>query len=172
MAILNRLGIQNISEKATKMDFLSEGLALSSGSKLVDIGVVKKKIAREFDIDAPVYYANFYWNEVVKLLRKEHKSVEPIAKSPSVNRDLALLVDTQTEFKDLQNVAFQTEKKLLKSVNLFDVYEGKELPEGKKSYALSFVLQDDEKTLTDKQIDKVMGKIQSQLEKQAGVELR
>jgi phenylalanyl-tRNA synthetase beta chain len=154
------------------MDFLSEGLALSSGSKLVDIGVVKKKIAREFDIDAPVYYANFYWGEVVKMLRKEHKSVEPIAKSPSVNRDLALLVDIQTAFKDLQNVAFQTEKKLLKAVNLFDVYEGKELPKGKKSYALSFILQDEEKTLTDKQIDKVMGKIQSQLEKQAGVELR
>jgi phenylalanyl-tRNA synthetase beta chain len=81
-------------------------------------------------------------------------------------------VDSQTAFKDLQNVAFQAEKKLLKSVSLFDVYEGNELPEGKKSYALSFVLQDEEKTLTDTQIDKVMDKIQSQLEKQTGVELR
>lgn len=172
MAILNRLGIQNISEKSTKMDFLSEGLAMSSGTKLVDIGVVKKKIAREFDVDVPVYYANFYWNEIVKMIRNEHKSVKPISKFPSVNRDLALLVDSQTAFKDLQNVAFQAEKKLLKSVSLFDVYEGNELPEGKKSYALSFVLQDEEKTLTDTQIDKVMDKIQSQLEKQTGVELR
>jgi phenylalanyl-tRNA synthetase beta chain len=89
-----------------------------------------------------------------------------------VNRDLALLVDSQAEFKDLQNIAFQTERELLQSVDLFDVYEGSELPEGKKSYALSFVLQDENKTLTDKQIDKVMNKIQAQLEKQAGAVLR
>lgn len=172
LAVLNRLGIHTVNEKDTKMDFLSEGLALSSGSKLVDIGMVKKKIARAFDIDEPVFYADFYWNEITKMIRRDHKPVTAISKSPSVNRDLALLVDSQTAFKDLQNIAFQTERSLLKSVDLFDVYEGKELPEGKKSYALSFVLQDADKTLTDKQIDKVMSKLQEQLEKQAGAVLR
>ncbi len=172
MGILARLGIENVSEKTTKLDFLSEGLALSSGSKLVDIGLVKKKIAREFDIDVPVYYANFYWSELIKMLRKEHKPIASIAKSPVVNRDLALLVDSQTAFKDLQTIALQAEKNILQAVHLFDVYEGKELPEGKKSYALSFELQDKEKTLTDNQIEKAMSKIQSQLEKQAGASLR
>ncbi len=172
VSVLNRLGIHNLNEKDSKLDFLSEGLALNSGSKLVDLGIVKKKMARAFDIDEPVYYANFYWSEIIKMVRKEHQSVTPISKSPAVHRDLALLVDAQTAFKELQNIAFQTERQLLQSVDLFDVYEGKELPEGKKSYALSFVLQDPEKTLTDKQIDKVMGKLQAQLEKQAGAVLR
>ncbi|PRP66153.1 phenylalanine--tRNA ligase subunit beta [Nonlabens agnitus] len=172
ISILKRLGIDTINEKDTKMDFLSEGLALSSGSKLVDIGLVKKKIARTFGIDEPVFYANVYWSEVLKLVSKDHKSIQEIAKSPVVNRDLALLVDDKTTFKELQTVAFQAERKLLKSVDLFDVYEGKELPEGKKSYALSFKLQDLEKTLTDKQIDKVMDKVQSQLEKQSGATVR
>jgi len=171
-AILNRLGIDTVSEKPTKLDFLSEGLALSSGSKLLDIGLVKKKIAKSFDINEPVYYANFYWSEIVKLVSKEHQPVQAISKSPSVNRDLALLVDSQAAFKDLRNIAFQTERELLQSVALFDVYEGSELPDGKKSYALSFVLQDKNKTLTDKQIDKVMNNIQAQLEKQAGAALR
>ncbi|WP_194852140.1 phenylalanine--tRNA ligase subunit beta [Nonlabens antarcticus] len=172
IAILNRLGIKTVSEKVTKMDFLSEGLALSSGSKLVDIGIVKKKVAREFDIDVPVYYANFYWSDVVKIIQREREPISAISKSPAVHRDLALLVDVQTEFKTLENIAFQTEKSLLKSVKLFDVFEGDQLPEGKKSYALSFVLQDSEKTLTDKQIDKSMDKLRLQLEKQAGAVLR
>lgn len=171
-SLLSRLGIHQISEKLTKMDFLSEGLALSSGSKLVDIGLVKKKIAKTFGIEEPVFYANIYWNEVLKLISKEHQAIKEIARSPMVNRDLALLVDQTTSFKELQNVAFQTERKLLKAVDLFDVYEGKELPDGKKSYALSFKLQDSEKTLTDKQIDKVMNKLQAQLEKQAGALVR
>lgn len=171
-SLLLRLGIHQISEKVTKMDFLSEGLALSSGSKLVDIGLVKKKIAKTFGIEEPVFYANIYWNEVLKLVSKEHQAIKEIARSPMVNRDLALLVDQTTSFKELQNVAFQAERKLLKAVDLFDVYEGKELPDGKKSYALSFKLQDSEKTLTDKQIDKVMNKLQAQLEKQAGALVR
>jgi len=172
VSLLNRLGIDQISEKQTKMDFLSEGLALSSGGKLADIGLVKKKIARFFDVDEPVFYANIYWSEILKLVSKDHRSIQEISKSPLVNRDLALLVDEKTSFKELQNIAYQTERKLLKGVDLFDVYEGKELAEGKKSYALSFKLQDQNKTLTDKQIDNVMNKLQAQFEKQAGAQVR
>ncbi len=172
ISIFNRLGIDSISEKLTKMDFLSEGLALSSGGKIADIGLVKKKITRSFDIEVPVYYANIYWSEILKLVQKEHHPIKSLPKSPVVNRDLALLVDQHTTFKELQNIALQSERNLLQSVELFDVYEGKELPAGKKSYALSFKLQDENKTLTDKQIDKVMKKLQTQLEKQAQAKVR
>ncbi len=172
ISIFNRLGIHAISEKLTKMDFLSEGLALSCGGKIADVGLIKKKITKSFDVDTPVFYANIYWGEVLKLVSKEHQPIEGLSKSPVVNRDLALLVDNAVTFKELQNVALQSERKLLKSVGLFDVYEGKELPEGKKSYALSFKLQDQDKTLTDKQIDKVMSKLQVQLEKQTGAQVR
>lgn len=172
ISALKRLGITKINEKPTKMDFLSEGISLNSGAKIADLGVVKKKVCKSFDIDATVHYANIYWDEVLKLVKEDRKSVTAIPKFPAVKRDLALLVNDETSFKELHDIALQTEKKLLKEVQLFDVYEGKNLAKGKKSYALSFLLQDDVKTLTDKQIDKAMQKIQQQLEKQAGVELR
>ncbi|MBF4985190.1 phenylalanine--tRNA ligase subunit beta, partial [Nonlabens mediterrranea] len=172
LSALKRLGITSINEKPTKMDFLSEGISLNSGVKIADLGVVKKKICKSFEIDATVHYANIYWDEVLKLVKEERKTVTTIPKFPAVKRDLALLVNDETSFKELHNIALQTEKKLLKEVQLFDVYEGKNLAKGKKSYALSFLLQDEVKTLTDKQIDKAMQKIQQQLEKQAGVELR
>ncbi|EAS19859.1 phenylalanyl-tRNA synthetase beta chain [Flavobacteria bacterium BBFL7] len=172
LSALKRLGITSINEKPTKMDFLSEGISLNSGVKIADLGVVKKKICKSFDIDATVHYANIYWDEVLKLVKEERKTVTTIPKFPAVKRDLALLVNDETSFKELHDIALQTEKKLLKEVQLFDVYEGKNLAKGKKSYALSFLLQDEVKTLTDKQIDKAMQKIQQQLEKQAGVELR
>ncbi|WP_405352332.1 phenylalanine--tRNA ligase subunit beta [Nonlabens sp. Asnod3-H03] len=172
ISALKRLGITKINEKPTKMDFLSEGISLNSGTKIADLGVVKKKVCKSFDIDATVHYANIYWDEVLKLVKEDRKSVTAIPKFPAVKRDLALLVNDETSFKELHDIALQTEKKLLKEVQLFDVYEGKNLAKGKKSYALSFLLQDEVKTLTDKQIDKAMQKIQQQLEKQAGVELR
>lgn len=172
LKVLNRIGITTINEKPTKMEFLSEGISLNSGVKIADLGVVKKKICKTFDIDVTVHYANIYWDEVLKLIQEERKSVTAIPKFPAVKRDLALLVNEVTSFKELYDIAIQTEKNLLKEVQLFDVYEGKNLPEGKKSYALSFLLQDEFKTLTDKQIDKSMQKIQLQLEKQAGAELR
>jgi len=172
IAVLKRLGISVISEKPTKMEFLSEGISLNSGAKIADLGVVKKKLCKKFDIEATVHYANIYWDEVLKLVQKERKTVTDIPKFPAVKRDLALLVNETISFRELHDIAVQTEKKLLQEVQLFDVYEGKNLPQGKKSYALSFLLQDASKTLTDKQIDKSMNKIQQQLEKQLGAELR
>ncbi|MEO9954508.1 phenylalanine--tRNA ligase subunit beta [Nonlabens sp.] len=172
IAVLKRLGINTINEKPTKLDFLSEGIALSSGAKIADLGVVKKKVAKNFGIEVTVHFANIYWDEVLKIVSKEYTPVTDIPKFPEVSRDFALLVDNAVNFKELREIALNSEKKILKSVQLFDVYEGSKLPKGKKSYALNFTLQDANKTLTDKQIDKAMNKIQQQLENQAGAVLR
>ena len=172
IAVLKRLGINTINEKPTKLDFLSEGIALSSGAKIADLGVVKKKVAKNFGIEVTVHFANIYWDEVLKIVSKEYTPVTDIPKFPEVSRDFALLVDNAVNFKELREIALNSEKKILKSVQLFDVYEGSKLPKGKKSYALNFTLQDTNKTLTDKQIDKTMNKIQQQLESQAGAVLR
>ncbi|WP_124979742.1 phenylalanine--tRNA ligase subunit beta [Nonlabens xiamenensis] len=172
MALFDRLGLQQINEKPTKLDMLSEGISLSSGPKIADLGVVKKKLTKHFGIETTVYYANIYWDEVLKLVSSDYRKVADIPKFPEVQRDLALLVDQNINFKQLKEVAVQSEKKILKQVQLFDVYEGNKLPEGKKSYALNFKLQDDGKTLTDKQIDKAMNKIRQQLETQLGAVLR
>ena len=172
IAVLNRLGINTVNEKPTKLDFLSEGIALSSGAKIADLGVVKKKVAKNFGIEVTVHFANIYWDEVLKIVSKEYTPVTDIPKFPEVSRDFALLVDNAVNFKELREIALNSEKKILKSVQLFDVYEGSKLPKGKKSYALNFTLQDTNKTLTDKQIDKTMNKIQQQLEIQAGAVLR
>lgn len=172
IAVLKRLGINTINEKPTKLDFLSEGIALSSGAKIADLGVVKKKVSKNFGIEVTVHFANIYWDEVLKIVSKEYTPVTDIPKFPEVSRDFALLVDDAVNFKQLREIALNSEKKILKSVQLFDVYEGSKLPKGKKSYALNFTLQDANKTLTDKQIDKTMNKIQQQLESQAGAVLR
>ena len=171
-AVLNRLGITTLNEKATKLEFLGEGISLNSGAKIADLGVISKKFTREFGIDQTVHYANIYWDEVIKLVQTENKPITSIPKFPVVQRDFALLVNDEVSFKELQTVALNAERKLLKEVKLFDVYQGKNLPAGKKSYALSFSLLDENKTLTDKQIDKVMNKIQQSLEKQTGAVLR
>ena len=171
-AVLERLGISGLKEKASKNQLFSQGLSLSSKSTIAELGLVDSKIAKKFDVTIPVFYACIYWDEVLKVIDTSYQPLEEISKFPTVNRDLALLVDDSVTFNEMKNIAFQAEKKLLKNVNLFDVYEGKELPEGKKSYALSFELQDQNKTLTDKQIDKSIQKIQSQLEKQTGAQLR
>jgi phenylalanyl-tRNA synthetase beta chain len=172
VAVLKRLGIYTVNEKPTKLDFLSEGIALSSGAKIADLGVVKKKVAKNFGVEVTVHFANIYWSEILKIVSKEHVPVTEIPKFPEVSRDFALLVDDAVSFKELREIALNSEKKILKSVQLFDVYEGSKLPKGKKSYALNFTLQDTNKTLTDKQIDKTMNKIQQQLENQAGAVLR
>lgn len=172
LAVLKRLGISGISEKNTRLDFLSEGISLSCGKNIADIGVVKKKVALNFGIEETVHFADVYWGEVIKLISKEHRSITEIPKFPEVSRDFALLVDETVSFKELKEIALNAEKSILKSVQLFDVYEGKNLPKGKKSYALNFTLQDAGKTLTDKQIDKVMNKIQQQLEQKTGATLR
>ncbi len=172
-SLLERLGLTNLKTSPAKSDVFSEGLTLSLGkTKLVDFGVVKRSILKEFSIKQEVIFADIKWDVILPLVGKKKIKVSDLPKFPAVKRDLALLLDEKVEFKELYNLAFQSERKLLKEVDLFDVYEGKNLPEGKKSYAVSFVLQDENKTLNDKQIDKIMQKLQQTFEKNVGAELR
>ena len=167
-SVLSRLGIEKHKTQPVKADIFGEGIALYIGSEcLVEFGTVKKSILKHFDIKQEVLFADFNWEAVHKLVSNKVKFAE-IAKYPEMRRDLALLLDKDVTFENVYRVAKLTEKSLLKSINLFDVYEGDKLPEGKKSYAVSFVMQDNSKTLTDVQIDKVMSKIMTQLEKELG----
>ncbi|MBQ8593504.1 MAG: phenylalanine--tRNA ligase subunit beta, partial [Bacteroidaceae bacterium] len=142
------------------------------GKLLATLGIITKKIQRAFDIDNEVYYAELNWKELMKAIRNQKVSYSEISKYPAVKRDLALLIDKQVLFADIEKIAYESEKKLLKEVSLFDVYEGKNLEAGKKSYAVSFVLQDETQTLNDKQIDKIMGKIIANLENKLQAKLR
>ena len=172
-SLFERIGLTNFKTTPVKSDLFSEGLTLSLGkTKLVDFGVVKRAILKEFSIKQEVVFADIKWDVILPLVGNKKIKVSDLAKFPAVKRDLALLLDEKVEFKDLYNLAFQAERKLLKEVDLFDVYEGKNLPKGKKSYAVSFVLQDEDKTLNDKQIDKIMQKLQQTFEKNVGAELR
>ena len=172
-AILERLGIPDLKSSPVKNDVFSEGMSFSFGkTKLVDFGVIKNKVLKHFDIAQEVLYADFDWDKVTEVARNQQKKFREISKFQAVRRDFALLLDQSVKFEDIHAIAYKTEKDLLKNVNLFDVYEGSSLPEGKKSYAVSFILQDEKKTLTDKQIDKIMNKLQQNFEKQLGAELR
>lgn len=172
-SLLARLGHQKLKTTATKNDVFAEGITLSLGKiKLADVGLVKKKVLKEFGIKQQVYFADINWDNVLKVSQNNKLKVSALPKYPAVKRDLALLLDNSVQFSDLFNAAFQSEKKLLKEVDLFDVYEGDKLPEGKKSYALSFVLQHEEQTLNDKQIDKIMTKLQATFAKQFDASLR
>ncbi len=172
-SLLERLGINKLKYTKVKNDIFSEAIGLSLGKvKLVEFGTVKSEILNEFGIKQEVLFADFNWNNVLEHTGKKDIKVKPLPKYPEVKRDLALLLDDEVNFIDLYNAAFQSEKKLLKEVDLFDVYTGDKLPKGKKSYALSFVLQDENKTLNDKQIDKIMKKLQGTFAHQFGAELR
>ncbi len=142
------------------------------GKLLATIGIITKKLQRKFDIDNEVYYAELNWQELMRAIRNQKVSYKELSKYPAVKRDLALLIDKNVQFADIEKIAYESEKKLLKEVSLFDVYEGKNLEAGKKSYAVSFVLQDENATLNDKQIDKIMGKIVSNLENKLQAKLR
>ena len=167
-SVLSRLGIEKHKTQPVKADIFGEGIALYIGSEcLVEFGTVKKSILKHFDIKQEVLFADFNWQAVHKLVSNKVKFAE-IAKYPEMRRDLALLLDKDQTFENVYRVAKLTEKSLLKNINLFDVYEGDKLPEGKKSYAVSFVMQDNSKTLTDVQIDKVMSKIMNNLETELG----
>lgn len=171
-SILNRLGICKIEIKPVASDVFAEGMAIASGNDiLVEFGTVKKSILKHFDIKQEVFFADFNWNLILKLISNKIKFTD-IPKYPEVRRDLALLVDNNVAFDAIYKIARQTEKGLLKDINLFDVYEGRNLPQGKKSYAVSFTLQDNTKTLTDEQIDKIMSKLQKNLEAEVGASLR
>ncbi len=172
-ALLERLGILGTSEEGLQNDLFSEGIAIIKGKQtLGEFGVVSKKVAKHFDIDTEVLFADFNWDAILAEIPTESLILQPISKFPKVKRDFALLLDESVTFDTLKMAALQTEKKLLKEVSLFDVYTGKNLPKGKKSYALSFTLQDERKTLTDKQIDKIMDKLQQRFEKEFGAQLR
>ncbi|GGD05856.1 phenylalanine--tRNA ligase subunit beta [Hyunsoonleella pacifica] len=172
-AIFSRLGITRYNELAIKNDLFSEGVTLSLGKiKLIDFGLINKTILKHFDISQEVVCADFNWDAILDIVQRNKITFKAIPKYPEVRRDFALLLDHNVSFESIHKIAKQTEKQLLKGINLFDVYQGKNLPKGKKSYAVSFTLQDENKTLNDKQIDKIMNKLQSNFEKQLGAELR
>lgn len=171
--LFERLGINRLTATPTKVDVFSEGIQLSQGKlSLVNFGMVKKSILKHFDISQDVLFADFNWDNILEIAKRNKIKFTPIPKYPEVRRDFALLLDDTVTFESIYTIAKQTEKQLLKEVNLFDVYQGKNLPKGKKSYAVSFTIQDENKTLTDKQIDKIMNKLQTKFEKQLGAELR
>ncbi|MDT7831620.1 phenylalanine--tRNA ligase subunit beta [Flavobacteriaceae bacterium S356] len=173
VSLLGRLGLNNLKATPTKSDVLNEGLSLSLGkTKVVDFGTVKNSILKEFGIKQEVLFADFNWNVILTLTKNRKVKVKDLPKFPMVKRDLALLLDEKISFKEVYNLSFQSERKLLRDVDLFDVYTGDKLPDGKKSYAVSFLLQDESKTLNDKQIDKIMQKLQQTFEKNLNAVLR
>ncbi len=191
-AVLNRLGIDNTKTDTPKSDnptqandpndppsdLLSEHLRISAGKKsIVSLGRVKNQHLKTFDIKQNVWYAEFNWDNLIEHLKKNKTEFREIPRFPSVRRDLALLIDKQVTYQQLREIAFQTEKKFLNQVNIFDVYEGEKLQAGKiqpekKSYALSFILQDENETLTDSQIEKIMERLQKAFTEKAGAIIR
>jgi phenylalanyl-tRNA synthetase beta chain len=171
--IINKLNIKGISTSETTNTHFSSGISYRKGEKIiVEFGVVSKKSLNKLDISAEVFFADFDWDQIMRSVRNNKISYAEVSKFPSVRRDLSMLLSKDISFEQLKQIAYKTEKGLLKEVNVFDVYVGDKLPEGKKSYALSFLLQDDEKTLTDKQIDAIMQKLILNFEKQVGAEIR
>lgn len=171
--LMERLGIKKLRAKPLVSDMFSEGITLQTGKlKIAEFGSVSKKILKDFGIIQEVFYADIIWDNILKKAGNTDIKVSILPKYPAVKRDLALLLDNKVKFIDLYNKAFQVEKKLLKEVDLFDYYTGKKLSAGKKSYALSFVLQAEDKTLNDKQIDKIMDKLQNMFIKDFDAELR
>uniref|UniRef100_F4C4D6 Phenylalanine--tRNA ligase beta subunit n=1 Tax=Sphingobacterium sp. (strain 21) TaxID=743722 RepID=F4C4D6_SPHS2 len=172
-ALVKRLNIRDLKTEDLESAHFSYGLQYVKGQKtLVKFGAVSTKALKKADVNGTVYYAVFNWELLLKAIRKNKITYKEVAKFPAVRRDLSLLIDQQVTFDALKNIAERTERKLLKSVGVFDVYVGDKLPAGKKSYALSFELQDEEKTLTDKQIDSVIQKLILNFEKEVGAEIR
>ena len=173
--LLRRFGIDIYALQCESLDcdLYGDGIVLHQGPKeVVRMGVVAASVRKRFDIKQEVYFAEIDFDQLIKMTRKQKIQFKELSKFPEVKRDLALLVDKSVTFSALRSIAFATEKKLLKSVSLFDVYEGDKLPEGKKSYALSFILEDKNQTLTDKQIERTMSNLQTQLEQKCGAEIR
>ncbi|MCV6629262.1 MAG: phenylalanine--tRNA ligase subunit beta [Flavobacteriaceae bacterium] len=171
--IFDRLGIKKIKSAPAKSTIYSEGLRYTwNKKKLVEFGVVRSKIVKSFGIKQQVLFADIHWDVVLEAVQRTTVKFEEISKFPSVRRDLALLLDEKTSFNDLHMAAMQTEKQFLTNIDLFDVYTGDNLPAGKKSYALSFILENPKATLTDKQIDKIMTKLQNSFQKQFEAEIR
>ena len=173
--LLKRFGIDIYGLQCSTLscDLYADAIVLYQGPKeVVRMGVVAPAVRKKFDVKQDVYFAEIDFDQLIKMAGKKKIAFKELSKFPEVKRDLALLVNKSVTFSELRAIAFATEKKLLKSVSLFDVYEGDKLPEGKKSYALSFILEDKNQTLTDKQIERTMANLQTQLEQRAGAEVR
>ena len=172
-ALIARLNIKGLVPVDSEAENLNSGLSYRKGEKsVVDFGRVSKAALKKLDISTEVFYADFDWDLVLKAIRNNKIAYAEVSKFPAVRRDLSMLLNKEITFNKLKSIAQKTEKNLLKEVNVFDVYEGDKLPVGKKSYALSFILQDEEKTLTDKQIDGIMQKLILNFEKEAGAVIR
>ena len=174
--ILVRLGLspQAVTLAKGENNIFEDSISIvtKAGKIIAELGVVAYKLTKNMGITNEVFFADIYWDNLLKAVKKHVVEYKEISKYPAVSRDLALLVDKTVEFEQIKEIAYSTEKKLLKAVELFDVYEGKNLPEGKKSYAVNFILQDEQKTLNDKQIDSIMNKLIDNLTKRLNAELR
>ena len=174
--ILVRLGLslQAVTLVKGENNIFEDSISIvtKAGKIIAELGVVAYKLTKNMGITNEVFFADIYWDNLLKAVKKHVVEYKEISKYPAVSRDLALLVDKTVEFEQIKEIAYSTEKKLLKAVELFDVYEGKNLPEGKKSYAVNFILQDEQKTLNDKQIDSIMKKLIDNLTKRLNAELR
>ena len=174
--IFTRLGVNptTVLTESSDNNIFGKAMALKarSGKVLCELGTVSHKLLKQADISQEVFFADINWNNVMRAIKKNEVLYHDISKYPAVSRDLALLIDKSVQFEQIEQIARQTEKKLLKSVELFDVYEGKNLPAGKKSYAVNFILQDETKTLNDKHIEAIMSKLIANLKSKLGAELR
>jgi len=171
--IIKRLKVEGIRVEEYDGSYFDYGLSYKKGEKvLVSFGAVSKNNLKKADVDGAVFFAQFDWDLLVKVIKKNKITYKEVSKFPSVRRDLALLLDDQVTFEQLRLIANKTERKLLKEVQIFDVYKGDKLASGKKSYALSFILQDEEKTLMDKQIDAIIQKLIINFEKEVGASVR
>lgn len=174
--IFKRVGLSTntLGLAKSKNNIFSNALMYTNhhGKVIAELGILTSQIRKNFGIEKEIFYADIYWNQLMQDTIKKQLTFSELSKYPAVSRDLALLVDKKVEFAEIEEIARQTEKKILKKVELFDVYEGKNLPTGKKSYAVNFILQDDSKTLTDKAIDAIMKKLIHQLTTRLKAELR
>lgn len=176
-SILSRMRVNmgRVEEKPTTMHYYAEGLdfVMRDSKKLLgSVGRLSREVLKKMDIKQEVVYADLNWDLLLKLYPSKEVQYEEVAKFPEVRRDLALVLDKKVTFAEIEQAARSAEKRLLKSVSLFDVYEGKGIVEGMKSYAVSFILQDKEKTLNDKLIESTMAKIQKTIETQLGAKIR
>jgi phenylalanyl-tRNA synthetase beta chain len=172
-ALIEKMGVSKLKSSPATNAIFEEGQMLKLGkTTLVEYGIVKNSISSTFGIDQAVYFVDFKWDAIENFIKTTNVKFKPIPKFPEVKRDFALLIDEDISFEAIYKVAKQTDQKYLKEISLFDVYKGNNLPTGKKSYAISFTLQDSTKTLTDKEIETIMSKLQKQLEKKVGAELR
>ena len=172
-SILNKLGIIKYKETISKNNIFEYGQNLLIKEKsLVEYGLINSDIIKYFSIDQNIFYINFNWNLITDLIKDKNIKYKQIPKFPEVKRDFALLVDNNISFESISKIAKKTDQKFLKNVVLFDVYNGENLPKGKKSYAVSFTLQDETKTLTEKEIDKIMSRLENSFKDELGAELR